>query len=261
MKWLKRVMCVGALITGLILGPLLMNQGYYFLPDIQPTMTIEWTVNPIKPVKNYANGVEADVHYISEVDHYIEMAGEVFCEWEDRRVFPFAYWHDPATNMYLLAYLPLKPKANARILFVAKDEGRAKMLLTMLYARIKGIQMMIEEEVTEQPMIHNISYTASIDELLTVKNVSFQCKCDVTLAKVVRMGEGFEMTLYDYKFLNPGETWQLSMTPGDYVWQIECFDTRNNQPLPVQQGGLHFPSPGIDDEITINCTSGGGRTL
>lgn len=235
-----------------------MNQGYYFLPDVQPTMTIEWTKNPIKPIKNYANGVEADIHYISEVDHYIQMAGEVFCDWQDRRVFPFGYWCDPVTNKYLLAYLPLKPKAKARILFVADGEGQAKMLLTMLYAKIKGIQMMIEEEVPPSP-IRNISTSVEAPEILTVKNVSFQCKCDVLLAKVVRVGEGFEISYYDMKFLDPGETWKKSMEPGDYVWQIECFDTGSNRALPVQQGGLRFPSPGIDDEITINCLRQGGR--
>jgi len=259
MKWLKRLLCVGTLVIGLALGPLFMNQGYYFLPDVQPTMTIEWTKNPIKPIKNYANGVEADIHYISEVDHNVQMAGEVFCEWESRRVFPFGYWHDPVTDKYLVGFLPIKPKARATILFVADREGQARMILTMLYARIKGIQVMIEEDPVEEP-IRNISIQAKTPEILTVKNVSFQCKCDVLLAKVVRVGEGYEMSYYDMKFLFPGDTWKVSMQPGDYAWQIECWDTKNDQPLPVQQGGLRFPSPGIDDEITIDCT-GRGKTL
>jgi hypothetical protein len=251
---------MGALVVTLILPPVMMDRGYYFLPDIQTDMTIEWVKNPIRPIRHFATGITSDIHYITEVDHHIELAGEVPCFWEDNRIFPFGYFHDPIADHWKVVFLPANnKKATARVLYVADTPGRAKMILTLLYARIKGIQMMIEEDVTEQPMIHSISYTT--DEILTIKNISFQCQCDITLAKLIRVGEGFELSYYDMKLLKPGEIWEKVMEPGDYYWQIECFDMlKNNEPLPVQNGGLRFPSPGIDDQIEINCFSQ-GKTL
>ena len=252
MKWLKRLLCVGALLVGLVAGPLLMNQGYYFLPDLPEDMRIEWIKNPIKPIKNYATGVVTDIHYIAERITHWQLNGEIVADWVDDRVFPFAYFYDILADNYKIAYLPLKDKATARVLYFAQDEGQAKMILTMLYAKIKGIQMRIEEKVIHQPPIHNISLAyAAENDILSLRNPSFNFKCDVTLSKIEEKDDGtYEQAFYAMKFLNPGDKYEVSMEPGDYFWQLECWNMKN-QPVGRWYGELHFPTPDINDEIVV----------
>jgi hypothetical protein len=250
MKWLKRLLCVGALLVGLVAGPLIMNQGYYFLPDLPDDIKIAWIKNPVKPIKNYKTGVTTDVHYITERITHWQLNGEVVADWVDDRVFPFAYFHDIFANNYKVAYLPLKKQATARVLFLAHDEGEARMILTMLYAKIKGIQMQIER--TEEQMIHNISLAyAAENDILSLRNPSFRFKCDVTLSKIEEKDDGtWEQSFYAMKFLNPGDSYEVSMEPGDYFWQLECWNM-SNQPVGRWYGEMHFPTPDIDDEIVV----------
>ena len=251
MKWLKRLLCVGALLVGLVTGPLVMNQGYYFLPDLPDDMRIEWVKNPVKPIKNYATGVVADVHYITERITHWQLNGEIVADWVDDRVFPFAYFYDVFADNYKVVYLPLKKKATARILFFARDEGHAQMILTMLYAKIKGIQIQMER--LEEQTIHNISLTvAQVEkETLSLRNPSFRFKCDVAISTIVQLENGsYEQAFYAMKFLNPGDKYEIPMEPGDYFWQLECWNM-DNQPVGRWYGEMRFPTPDIDDEIVI----------
>jgi hypothetical protein len=91
------------------------------------------------------------------------------------------------------------------------------------------------------------------DDILTIKNTSFGCKCDVTFAKVTPFKEGhWDMSFYGMKLLDPGEEWAIEMVAGDYVWQIECWDKNTNRQTGRHIGELHFPTLG-DDLLVIRC--------
>lgn len=251
MKWLKRLVCVGALLVGLILPPTMMDQGYRFLESLPNSITFEWTKNPYgKPIKNYATGVTADVHHFAEVETHWDLAGEVVLDWEDKKVFPFAYFYDILADNYKIV---MSNKEHTLMLGAADTEGGARMTVLILYAKLRGLYFK-PVEIEEQQEIRHISLTIAKTEndILSLRNPSFGFKCDVTLSKIEQKDDGYyEQAFYANKWLNPGDSYEVSMEPGDYFWQLECWKTSDNQPVGRWYGELRFPTPDINDEIVI----------
>ena len=147
------VIAVCLVATPVTVGTSLFKASYNFTELLEPSAEpFTWLKNPIEgePIKNYLTGAHADIYHLVENIHHWDLAGEIVLDWTHKIVFPFAYFEDIFAGNFKVVLSPTTKKDSEEgdtiIVGRVHNEGAAKLAVVMLYAKLKGMSFMIEQD-------------------------------------------------------------------------------------------------------------------